>query len=194
MVVSTTAEFACCIRIDIRSARSSASVESCGTKYIRESRIYVCPHLFHKVSQYGTHSEVKETTHSEHSPIADTSLLLIPAFNLNCILSLLSLISTKAATAFATTVGFESASKSRRELTKFSFSTKRRSIMYILATQIAAVFRTYGSLSFSACRRGSTRACITCMKASEEFDSRSNIARARWGLVCMTCRQSSIKR
>lgn len=89
-------------------------------------------------------------THSEHSPMAATSLLDMLALSRNCMLSLLSLISTSAATAFATTVGLLSASRSRRLLTKPSFSTRRLSIMLSFATQMAAVLRTYGSVSFRA--------------------------------------------
>ena len=56
MVVSTTAELACCICTMILSAISSASACCSGTKRSNESRMYIWPHLDPNLS--GSHSQM----------------------------------------------------------------------------------------------------------------------------------------
>ena len=68
-----------------------------------------------------------------------------------------SLISVSAATALATTIGLASASSSRSWSTNPRSSTSSGLMSCSFATQIAAVFRTYGSSSVSVRCSGSHR-------------------------------------
>lgn len=70
-------------------------------------------------------------------------------------------ISDNAATALETTVALLSSIKSLSISTNPPFSARLGSALYNFATHIAAVLRTYGSLSFKQCRRFSVRASVT---------------------------------
>ena len=74
--------------------------------------------------------------------MARTSRLATSELKRNWMLSLRSLISVRAATALAITVGFGSMSKSRNRVIMSVRSIKRRSCMNTLATAMAAVLRT----------------------------------------------------
>ena len=103
-------------------------------------------------------SRMKTWPHSEHSFKAVRSLLIVCGFMSNmCALGELSLISLKAATALATTIGLESEMRSRSKSRKPCSSTSCEFISNNLATHTAAVFLTYGSSSFKHLRNGSQR-------------------------------------
>jgi len=83
-----------------------------------------------------------------HSFNAANNLLEVSVLILKTSSLLVSSISDRAATAFATTMGLESESKSRNISKKPWLSTSSELISQTLATQIAAVLRTYGSESY----------------------------------------------
>ena len=72
--------------------------------------MYICPHLAPALAT----SKANRSTHSEHSPSAATSFPATVAFSRKEMSLLRSEISTREATALATTVGLWSARRSLR--------------------------------------------------------------------------------
>mmetsp|Transcript_30978 Transcript_30978/g.34662 ORF Transcript_30978/g.34662 Transcript_30978/m.34662 type:complete len:207 (+) Transcript_30978:1428-2048(+) len=132
----TTAEFACCNRGVTRSMIPSASRPSAGVYLERESKIKTCPHSVHSFN----------AANSFCNTAADTFITSRPDD---------SAISDNAATALATTLGFESLMRSCNVSRKPRSATNSGAISYNLATQTAAVLRTYGSSSRNARFNGS---------------------------------------
>mmetsp|Transcript_12710 Transcript_12710/g.53248 ORF Transcript_12710/g.53248 Transcript_12710/m.53248 type:complete len:236 (-) Transcript_12710:278-985(-) len=138
---STTAQLACCRRGVTRSTTLLASASSCATYEASESRMNTWPHSVHSLS-------------------AASSLYTLFALSWKMRLGSpadASLISVSAATALATTIGLASASSSRSWSTNPRSSTSSGLMSCSFATQIAAVFRTYGSSSVSVRCSGSHR-------------------------------------
>mmetsp|Transcript_57095 Transcript_57095/g.180719 ORF Transcript_57095/g.180719 Transcript_57095/m.180719 type:complete len:232 (+) Transcript_57095:931-1626(+) len=136
--LSTTAQLACCSRGATRSTMLLASVSSRARYEASASRMNTCPHSVHSLS-------------------AATSLNRVWLVTRNTSLELLSWISASAATALATTIGLESPRRSCRVTRKPRSSTSSGLMSWSFATQMAAVFFTYGSSSLRHFSRGSQR-------------------------------------
>ena len=102
-------------------------------------------------------SRMNTCPHSVHSFKAVNNLLMVAAFiSINGLpLGEASLISDKAATALATTMGLESLKSSFNESKNPCSSTSWALMSNNLATETAAVFLTYGSSSFKHFLKGS---------------------------------------
>mmetsp|Transcript_24987 Transcript_24987/g.77151 ORF Transcript_24987/g.77151 Transcript_24987/m.77151 type:complete len:259 (+) Transcript_24987:3237-4013(+) len=135
----TTAELACCKRGLTRSMIEVASLASRGEYFARASKIDTWPHSVHSFRAANNFCSA-DGDNSSTASSPDVSA-----------------ISFSAATAFATTVGFGSATMSRNVSTKPRSTTSSGCMSYSFATHIAAVFRTYGSSSFKAPISGSHR-------------------------------------
>ena len=138
---STTAQLACCRRGVTRSTTPLASASSRATYEASESRMNTCPHSVHSLSAASSlYTLFALSWKMRFGSPADASL-----------------ISVSAATALATTIGLASASSSRSWSTNPRSSTSSGLMSCSFATQIAAVFRTYGSSSVSVRCSGSHR-------------------------------------
>mmetsp|Transcript_72526 Transcript_72526/g.161159 ORF Transcript_72526/g.161159 Transcript_72526/m.161159 type:complete len:257 (+) Transcript_72526:2049-2819(+) len=135
---STTAEFACWRRGVTRSIIDSASRLSFGMYSASESRMKTWPHSVHSFSAANIFCSVAVLIWNTCCPISDVSA-----------------ISARDATAFDTTIGLESPSKSYTMSRNPWSSTSSPLMSYNFATHTAAVLRTYGSSSFRHFRRGS---------------------------------------
>jgi hypothetical protein len=156
----TTAEFACCSRGMTRSIIRSASFASSGTYFASASRMDTWPHSVHSFKAAKSFCNF-----AEDIPMTSSVELFSS-----------SAISLRAATAFATTVGFASATKSRNKSRKPRSFTKSGEMSCNFATQTAAVFRTYGSSSLRARSNGSHKYSVI---RSTRMQPIVRIARAR---------------
>mmetsp|Transcript_17807 Transcript_17807/g.44098 ORF Transcript_17807/g.44098 Transcript_17807/m.44098 type:complete len:231 (-) Transcript_17807:324-1016(-) len=137
---STTAQLACCRRGVTRSMTLDASRSSCAVYDASESKMNTCPHSVHSFNAASSLYTVLESSRKTVSGVLE-----------------LSRISASAATALATTMGLLSARSSRSWSMKPRSSTSSGLMSKSFATQMAAVFRTYGSSSASVRCRGSQR-------------------------------------
>mmetsp|Transcript_21328 Transcript_21328/g.60049 ORF Transcript_21328/g.60049 Transcript_21328/m.60049 type:complete len:232 (-) Transcript_21328:244-939(-) len=136
--LSTTAQLACCSRGVMRSTMDTASFSSRAWYETIESRMKTCPHSVHSFSA-----------------ASSLNRFCVSMWNTGC--AAMESISASDATALATTIGLASPTMSFSTSMNPRSSTNSGEMSKSLATQIAAVLRTYGSSSFSARAKGSQR-------------------------------------
>mmetsp|Transcript_674 Transcript_674/g.1636 ORF Transcript_674/g.1636 Transcript_674/m.1636 type:complete len:230 (-) Transcript_674:410-1099(-) len=141
---STTAALACCSLGVTRSMMPSASLGSFVGYIASASRIATCPHSAHSLMAASILVLAPRESSNSPGPPEDSEISLMHAI------------------AFDITVGFESEIISTKASRKPWSLTISGLMSCSLHTQIAAVFRTYGSSSLSAFDSGLAKYSVIC--------------------------------